>query len=251
MVDNYLNVAVTSSAGAANYCYLTQEIFNPSEFTNGYITVSGIVKNSSGSAQTMLVTAHRYYGPAGSTQVDYNLGQVSVGTGWTYFALSILIAADAAATINSPNHLGIRFWMDAGASTYGTEIGQKSVTWQFGGLKMERGQSPTVDLPQPLALSTIRCQTFYQRCYMVYSGNVTSGQAYVVARETPINMTAGGAWAGWAAPTVSESTAAQTSFPVSGTNTFTAANSVVSTQRTASASAYGTYSTTVIIDYGY
>jgi hypothetical protein len=164
----YLQVAVTSVAGAANYCIIRQYIENIRTIANKTVTVSFWAKAATGTP-VIGVSFDEIFGSGGSPSAQINgVGQsVTLSTTWAKYTKTFTIGSLNGKTIgtdeNTSNTL-INFWLDAGSSydsRTGTS-GQLTKTVSIAQVQVEVGTVATDFEVRPVALELKLCERYYE-----------------------------------------------------------------------------------------
>ncbi len=169
----YLQVAVTSVAGAGNYVKLSQRIEGVRRFAGQTVTLTGFAKEAAG--KSVAVEVYQYFGTGGtpSASVSTPVGIKTLTTGFAKIGgagFTFAIPSIAGKTVGSDDNdfVEINIWLDAGSTlaTRASGLGQQSGTWGFSHLSIVEGDA--VDAADPFTARTLGeemalCQRYYAR----------------------------------------------------------------------------------------
>jgi hypothetical protein len=194
----YHRTVVTSSAGAGNYCRVSQRIESVLTLSGMPVTLRFYAKADS--AKNIAVELMQSFGTTGSPSADVvSIGSqlVALTTAWKQYAITVSIPSISGKTLGSDNndYLGLRFWLDAG-STYNANtasLGQRSGTYDISMVQLKYGTADTSVEYYDQGTELRRCQRYYQQIFMTDEqyGGVGSQTRYfdytypVVMRSAP------------------------------------------------------------------
>lgn len=182
---NFIQVAVASQSGTADYAALLQKIEDVRTFANQTVTVSFWAKASSGTPK-ISIELGQFFGSGGSpsAQVNTNFGSVTLSTSWARYSLTASLPSIAGKTLGTTagtDYLMLWMWLSAG-SDYNARTGSMGLqnsTFQIWGVQVEAGSVAT---PFTTATGTIQgelaaCQRYYFRSsgggnYMVFGHGI-------------------------------------------------------------------------------
>jgi predicted secreted protein len=163
---NFAQIATTGQSGAGVYTLLEQKIESVRTFAGQTVTLSFWAKASSGTPQIGLELSQSF-GSGGSSQVNTQLGAVTLSTSWARYSLSVAVPSISGKTIGTADSLTVGLWTSAGTTfaTRASSIGIQTATIQIWGVQLEEGsvatafQTATGTLQGELAA----CQRYFQR----------------------------------------------------------------------------------------
>jgi len=162
----FCRMAVTSSAGASNYVFLSQRIEDVRTFAGQQVTVSFWVKADA--TKSIAVEIEQYFGTGGSPSagVALALAKVSIGTAFQKVTVTATLPSISGKTLGSDgNHqVGVNIWLDAGSDYNGRtdSLGQQSGTFDIAQVQIERGPVATPFERRPIGTELSLCQRYFQ-----------------------------------------------------------------------------------------
>jgi hypothetical protein len=224
---NFAQIATTGQSGAGVYTLLEQKIESVRTFAGQTVTLSFWAKASSGTPKIGLELSQSF-GSGGSSQVNTQLGAVTLSTSWARYSLSVAVPSISGKTIGTADSLTVGLWTSAGTTfaTRASSIGIQTATIQIWGVQLEEGsvatafQTATGTLQGELAA----CQRYYIRfnASSVYTF-FCNGNAYNTTQATcilPLPVTLR------TAPSSIETTGTASNYRLTNGATATACNSV-------------------------
>lgn len=141
----YMRHVVTTSAGAANYCWASHKIKNVATFSNQNCTLSFWAKADS--AKDIAVDLAQRFGASGSATVEgIGAQKFTLSTSWQKFTATIAVPDVTGKTLGTTvPHVALTFWFDAG-SDYNSRtdtLGQQSGTFDIALVQLEPGSAAT------------------------------------------------------------------------------------------------------------
>lgn len=168
---NFIQVAVASQSGTADYAALGQKIEDVRTFANQTVTVSFWAKASSGTPKISIELGQSFgSGGSPSAQVNTNFGSATLSTSWARYTFTASLPSIAGKTLGTTagtDYLILWMWLSAG-SDYNARTGSMGLqnsTFQIWGVQVEAGtvatafQTATGTLQGELAA----CQRYYYR----------------------------------------------------------------------------------------
>ena len=163
---NFARIATTGQSGAGVYTLLEQKIENVRTFAGQTATVSFWAKAASAGAKIGMELSQSF-GAGGSTQVNTQLGAVTLTTSWARYSLSVAVPSISGKTIGTADSLTLGLWTSAGTTfaTRASSIGIQTATIDVWGVQVEAGSYAT---PFQTATGTIQgelaaCERYYWR----------------------------------------------------------------------------------------
>lgn len=165
----YLQSAVTSSAGSANYARLYQRIEDVRTFAGQEVTLSFWAKADS--SKSIAIEAVQYFGSTsgtpGTSVTGINPTKVTLSTSWQQFNVTFTVPTITGKSIGTDgdDYLSISFWLDAG-SDYNARtdtLGQQSGTFSFSRVQLEKSPTATPFEQRPVGIEFSLCLRYYYK----------------------------------------------------------------------------------------
>jgi hypothetical protein len=190
---NFLRIVTASQTAAGVLSRIDQRIEDVRAFSGQTVTVSFYAKSATGTPK-IAVEFGQSFGGGGSTAVNINAGQVTLGTSWTRHSLTVAIPSITGKTVVSGSALQLRIAVSAGSDFDARtgSLGIQSNTFDIWGVQLEEG---TVATPFRRNANSLQgelaaCQRYYQQ----YSGIIylaeSFGGAYRSNIQFPVTMRA-------------------------------------------------------------
>ena len=178
----------------------------------------------------------------------------------TWEQKTVTIAGDTTGTWATDNNTGIRIYWGIGvasgfAGTAGSWAASQllsatgatnlmatnAATWQITGVQLEAGSVASPFERRDYGRELAMCQRYYQYdTYVIWSGNVTSGEVYYMYKSFPVAMRA--------APTMGYTRANEANFPATAATTNQVTFQQVSFQRTANGTGRGYFTDSITMN---
>ena len=176
----YLRNVVTSSANAANYVIVYQNIEGVETLAGKTVTLSFYAKaDSNKNIATELVQFFGTGGSPSSFNSAINVTTHSLTSSWQKFTVTTTLSSISGKTIGSDNNdsLGVNFWLEAGANFNArtNSLGQQSGTFDIAQVQIEEGASATPFEQRPIGTELSLCQRYYFSSSFKFGGRVTTG----------------------------------------------------------------------------
>lgn len=188
----YTQVAVTSVAGAGNYCNFGQRIEDVRLLAGQTVTVSFWAKAAAGTPSIGLEIVQAF-GAGGSPSANVTgTGQAqALTTTWTKYSKTLAVPSINGKTIGTTANTSsttLLFWLDAGANfnTRSGSIGQASKTVSIAQVQLEIGSVATPFEQRPIGMELALCQRYYYRVY-----SQTTNGAFSMAQINSATTAAG------------------------------------------------------------
>mgnify|MGYP006213139137 CR=1 FL=1 len=164
----YLRNVVTSSANAANYVIVYQNIEGVETLAGKTVTLSFYAKaDSSKNIATEFAQSFGTGGSPSSFNPEINVTTHSLTSSWQKFTVTTTLPSISGKTIGSDNNdiLGVNFWLEAGANfnTRTNSLGQQSGTFDIAQVQIEEGSSATPFEHRPIGMELSLCQRYCQK----------------------------------------------------------------------------------------
>lgn len=179
--------AVTSSAGAANYCILEQRVESVRALAGQTATLSFWAKADA--SKNIAIEFVQHFGTGGSpSSAVYGIGVTtcSLTTSWQKFTVNVSVPSISGKTLGTSenNYLGVVFYFDAGSdyNSRTNSLGQQSGTFDIAQVQLEAGSVATPFEQRPIGTELALCQRYYQTIY--WGGEFSSGNAHDRLRGT-------------------------------------------------------------------
>lgn len=195
---------VTTSVGAANFCFLQTLKENVKSFSGQTVTVSFYAKASS--ALPVALELSQYFGTGGSPSANVNtfVSKITLSTTWARYQATVLVPSLTGKTLGTSgtDGLTLQLWYDAGSNFNSRtgSLGQQSGIFDVFGFKIEQDFTAT-DYIVPLRASELPlCYRYYAVVGdatftpIIFSGNITTSGTYLSSTDFPVTM--------WGVPTV-------------------------------------------------
>jgi hypothetical protein len=181
---NFAQIATTGQSGAGVYTLLEQKIESVRTFAGQTVTFSFWAKASSGTPQIGLELSQSF-GSGGSSQVNTQLGAVTLSTSWARYSLSVAVPSISGKTIGTADSLTVGLWTSAGTTfaTRASSIGIQTATIQIWGVQLEASstasdfQTATGTIQGELAA----CQRYYYRSSSTNAYGAVSSSGYTTS----------------------------------------------------------------------
>lgn len=166
----YSSTAVTSVAGAANYCLKIQRIEGVRLLAGKTATVSFYAKADA--AKNIAIAFVQNFGTGGTpsaavTAIGSQL--VALTTTWQKFTKTISIPSISGKTLGTAgdDFTACQFWFDAGTDndTQAASLGQQSGTFDIAQVQIEEGSVATPFEQRPIGVELALCQRYYEKSY--------------------------------------------------------------------------------------
>ena len=242
----YSRTVITTSAGAANFCNKEQRIESVLTLSGGNARLSFYCKADA--PKNIAIELVQNFGTTGTPSAEITgieAQKIAVTASWAKYEVTLAIPSIAGKTLGTDDndYLALVFWFDAGTGfdARTDTLGQQSGTFELSHIQLESGSVTSVFQVRTDAEEDERCARYYtnQLYTMSYSGDVTSGQAYVGHIDFATTMRA--------APSATLTNTIDNNFPAaSGTATTTI--HYLEESRTADGTGMGHFSSMVELD---
>jgi hypothetical protein len=141
---NYFSIQTTGQSGAQTYSYIFQNVEDVRTFAGQTVTFSFWAKAASGTPKISLEN-RQSFGSGGSSQVNTNLGFVTLSTSWVRYSVTGTVPSVSGKTIGAGSFSRFTAWVSAGTdySARTNSIGIQSNTFDIWGVQVEAGSNVT------------------------------------------------------------------------------------------------------------
>jgi hypothetical protein len=190
----YVQIAVTSSAGASNFVHTRQTVESVRRLAGQTATLSFWAKADV--ACNTSIEFCQEFGTGGSPSSGIlGIGSqlIALTTSWARYSVTVSIPSISGKTLGTNNDdcLSVRFWLDAGSSfnSRSASLGQQSRTFSFWGIQLEAGPVATPFEHRSYGEELALCQRYYETGGFILHNTVAnvnpSGFFAVTKRATP------------------------------------------------------------------
>ncbi|MFZ2403687.1 MAG: hypothetical protein WAW41_01020 [Methylobacter sp.] len=173
----YSRTAVTTSAGAGNYCFKSQKIEGVENLSGQNAVLTFYAKADA--SKNISIELVQQFGSGGAPSADVTaigVNKVGLTTSWQKFTLPISVSSISGKNLGTggDDRLNLLFWFDAG-STYNARtdtLGQKSGTFDIAQVQIEAGSASTYFEKRPLAAELALCQRYYEKSFLLATAPV-------------------------------------------------------------------------------
>jgi hypothetical protein len=146
------------------YAALIQKIEDVRSLAGQTITISFWAKAASGTPK-IAIEMDQNFGSGGSTRVTTLAGQVTLSTLWNRYSVTVQVPSISGKTIGSSSFIALDLFTSAGAdfNARSGSLGIQNNTFDFWGVQVEAGTTPTPLEQRPIGLETTLCHRYFQR----------------------------------------------------------------------------------------
>jgi hypothetical protein len=165
---NFARLVTSGQTAAGAYSILQQRIEDVRTFAGQTITVSFWAKSGSGTP-TVAIEMEQVFGSGGSpsSAVLSLASKITLSTSWARYTATIIVPSISGKTIGTTantSYLQLNIWVSNGSTyTTRTTMGIQSNTFDFWGVQVEAGTTPTPLEQRPIGLETTLCHRYFQR----------------------------------------------------------------------------------------
>jgi hypothetical protein len=189
----YARVAVTSSAGASNYCYLSQRIEGVRTLAGQQCTVSFYAKADA--VKNIAIEFYQTFGTGGSPSaaVEATADAVALSATWQKITLTVNVPSIAGKTLGTDgnDYLQLGIWLDAGSDldSRTDTLGQQSGTFEFCKIQVEAGAAASDFEARSPGEELALCQRYFSKTYDLDTAPGTVTQVGAIHRWTMFSDT--------------------------------------------------------------
>jgi hypothetical protein len=194
----FCRAAVTSTAGASNFCALAQSVEGARTLSGQTVTLSFWAKADA--TRSIAVELTQYFGTGGSPSAEVTalgVSKVVLTTAWQKVSVTATLPSISGKTLgtDSNDKLAVNIWFDAGSS-YNSRtgsLGQQSGTFDIAQVQLEVGSVATPFERRPLATEINLCKrygqwvSFNMLFYATVAGQISEAPiSWHEMRKTPV-----------------------------------------------------------------
>ena len=174
----YSRTAVSSVAGAGNFCNKAQRIEDVRRSSGKTMTLSFWARADA--EKEMAAEFRQNFGTGGSAAVNgIGARKVSLSAGWQKYSVTVTFPSIGGKIVGENSWFSAEFWFDAG-SDFGSRtggLGHQSGTFDLAQVSLADGVSAVPFVPRLPGVELVLCQWYYEKSYSLEVAPGTNSNA--------------------------------------------------------------------------